>query len=46
MQKIRRQLSILLVFMLVVLGISGCAKKEEASGSSEPIAKQTIYLEL
>lgn len=43
MQKIRRQLSILLVFMLVILGISGCAKKEEASGPSEPIAK-TDYL--
>ena len=43
MQKIKRHLSMLLVFMLVVLGISGCAKKEEASGTSEPIAR-TDYL--
>lgn len=43
MQKIKRQMSILLVFVLLVLGLSGCAKQEETSGSSEPIAK-TEYL--
>jgi FAD:protein FMN transferase len=41
MQKIKRRMSILLVFVLLVLGLSGCAKKEEVSG--EPIAK-TDYL--
>jgi thiamine biosynthesis lipoprotein len=43
MQKIKRQLSILLVFVLLVLGLSGCAKKEETAVPSEPITK-TDYL--